>query len=271
MMAKDPENRYQTGGEILKDMLLLRDHLGDASGSMLMPAISLGDLPSPDESLAATTRLMQPQRHWLRWVVAASLAAALVIGAVLGFWKGPALVSWARAKETPAAAPSSAAGDSPLALHSREQALEEVVKQHLTATDKVQISTGLANSQELGLLYFEQDRLDEADNLFTRLEQTKPYHDFGQLGHAMVLAFRNDPSDSNKKFQEWLGDKQQKQQHLRFLRENPQIAQMFLKALHHNKENAADHRLPESLDSFRKSLLTTPRTPGSEKPSGKGP
>ena len=154
----------------------------------------------------------------------------------------------------------------------REQLLKEGVKQHRDPANDTQKITGLGLCLELGSLYLDQWRLDDASVLFTELEGSQKvteYHDFGLLGNGMVLAFQNEPAKSNQKFSQWLGDKKQQRQRLDFLHHNAQISMLFLKALSFNKENQS--KLPEALDSFSKLLLNPPRVSGTGKPDPRVP
>jgi hypothetical protein len=54
---------------------------------------------------------------------------------------------------------------------------------------------------ELGLIYLDHDRLDEAEKLFARLETFKQAREFrmlGQVGRGIVLALRSKARESNK-------------------------------------------------------------------------
>jgi hypothetical protein len=56
------------------------------------------------------------------------------------------------------------------------------------------------------LLYLEEDRLDEAEQLFKRLDEIdRPdaYKWLGRLGQGIVFALRNQPDKSNRTFQDF--------------------------------------------------------------------
>jgi hypothetical protein len=142
---------------------------------------------------------------------------------------------------------------------------------------------GLENALELGLLYLEQWRLDDADRLFTELLENpykvREYTMLGRLGRAMVLAFQNRPAESNKLFLEILGDRlaepekaAERKGQVLF---KPQLRHMIARALDYNAANASpQHPFPPQLELLRRppNPLLNPIAPkkGSEKPAGKG-
>ena len=86
-----------------------------------------------------------------------------------------------------------------------------MVQKYLVPTTHSQMVTGLQHSSELGLYYLEERRLDDADQLFLELRKqdrkaVPAYHFFGRLGHAAVLAFKDDYKASNAEFVKVLGE-----------------------------------------------------------------
>src|SRR5262249_58481491 len=87
MMAKDPQERYQTGRDLLKDLTRLKESLMSAggTGTAAVSGLSLS-MPSPAPTSAPTLTLSR--RGWRRWLPAAlagSLLLALAVGAGLGW------------------------------------------------------------------------------------------------------------------------------------------------------------------------------------------
>src|SRR5205085_9895593 len=129
-----------------------------------------------------------------RWVIGL-FAASLVVAAL-----GGAGYAWHRrqnAEETP-----STNGSMKPKSSGAEQArdrTEEWLDPERAARDP---ADGFKHCLERGLFFLENDRLDEAHALFTRLEafdQKLPdYHALGQLGQAIVQALRNRPEESNE-------------------------------------------------------------------------
>jgi hypothetical protein len=86
----------------------------------------------------------------------------------------------------------------------RENALRTLVEEALSPpAGKAPEAAAFANCMELGLLYLDGDRLDEAEKLFTRLEavpQPPALPLLGQLGKGITLALRNQAKESNALF-----------------------------------------------------------------------
>jgi hypothetical protein len=88
-----------------------------------------------------------------------------------------------------------------------EQALRERAELYLAELDQKKmpenVAAGLGLFLDLGLLYLEEHRLDDADKLFSRLDREsnpRPYYFLGHLGRGIVLALRNKERQSNKLF-----------------------------------------------------------------------
>jgi hypothetical protein len=93
-----------------------------------------------------------------------------------------------------------------------EKLLEEQVKKTANPTkDRDQVRRGLTPRIELGLLYLEQWRLDDADRFYNELanepNQVPAYRFLGRLGHGVVLAFQDQAVESTKVFQELFVEK----------------------------------------------------------------
>src|SRR5205823_4943445 len=71
-------------------------------------------------------------------------------------------------------------------------------------TQPSEVTTGFQHSVELGLYYLKENRLDEADQLFLELAKPErkvvPYRYLGRMGHAIVLAYKDDAAGSNQEF-----------------------------------------------------------------------
>jgi serine/threonine-protein kinase len=273
MMAKDPAARYQTAREILKDLARLRESLSGVTMALpldpevLEPELGVSQALS-SLVVSATAVASARRRRWLPWAVALSLVLAAGGGGVLA---GVLRLGWFRPQPTSPTPLDVRAANDPMSFQQREQVLKLDVEHHLDpGNDNDKIDTGLRLCVELGLLYLGQWRLEEAEEFFAKLErlqQVKPYRDFGQLGRAMVLAFQNRPGESNRLFLELLPDR------LLAARQNIQLRQMVVKALNYNKENATKTEpFPSNLQSLAKALSLPPsRKPGKDKPPGKEP
>jgi eukaryotic-like serine/threonine-protein kinase len=244
MMAKRPEERLQTGREIVRELVRLRDTLVGASGAS--PALTLGPAP-PQASDVVSTQIMPPlsrRRGW-RWLVAASIVVALAGGLFAGwYWRpqpGPIFVE----PQAPA---------NQLALtKAREAELKKLIADSAHPKDTLGAMAGLEHARELGLLYLKERRLDEADQLFTNLatpgQKAAPYRVWGELGHAIVLAFQDRPAESNKQFLKTLvRDKAEKGS--RFWIQTPAVREMMAEALNQNYDNTPK-LFPPMLDRWR--------------------
>jgi serine/threonine-protein kinase len=255
MMAKMPEERYQTCRELLTDLARVRGAIAGVPAGQ--SAADLAQDEAVTVAAAPTTPLSVPgsRRRWLPWLVAASLLLSAL---------GGAGVAWARLKNQAGtqapASPSADVGDVE-ALFSKqkhEQFLRDAVEQYADpGNDATKIRSGVNHIVELGLLYLEQWRLPEADELFTRQMQSSvgQYALLGRLGHAIVLGLQNQTAESNRLFLELVKDKPARKDRLLqalLLLDNPQLAQWVSCALDYNAANATTvPPLPRELTPLR--------------------
>jgi serine/threonine-protein kinase len=254
MMAKKPDDRYQTCRELIRDLARVRDGLSAPSGGQpVMAPVSANATVVPTAS--TVTVVTPPRRRWLVALVAVSLLLSTAGGAGL---------AWARLKKqttAPSVAVSATDVDNVEALFSKqkhEQFLKDVVDSYADpGKDATKIRNGLSHCIELGLLYLEQWRLDEADALFGRLMQSSvdQYVGLGRLGHAIVLGLQNKPAESNRAFLDALKylnwNKARPRQAInRF--ESPQLVQWAARALDYNAANATTEApFPQQLTPLR--------------------
>src|SRR5262249_50601618 len=146
----------------------------------------------------------QPSR-WPRRLLVAALPLAAAAGLAIG---------WVRNQSVPAAAvqaqENNAPGPRPVdPFTEREQALLKVLhEQSGKSFNPLKTATELTCSIELGLLYLsEPEHLHDAELFFkkTSAKQGPQYKALARLGSAMVLAFKDQPEQSNKLFLEILG------------------------------------------------------------------
>jgi len=204
MMAKHPEERYQSAREILRDLAKVRDGiavgLAQANGapSQSQPvALSLSSTSTNGLALAsASFSTTTPSVRWGMWaLVGLAAAAALAAGAVIYVGRHP--TSAAVPVSATSGLPEIRAPEKPVATREREL-LALLDKRDLAPRDVVD------HSIELGLLYVRERRLDEADARFARLEKeqfgrehqslTRKGGIAGRLGHAVVAAYRDVPN-----------------------------------------------------------------------------
>jgi hypothetical protein len=150
------------------------------------------------------------------------------------------------------------------------------VQEHLHPERFVDLATGLKHSVDLGQFYLKERRLDDADRFFKELEtpgkKSYAYHLLSQIGHAAVLAYKDQPQESNKIFVEIAkditqietkpnakelkaivrkdGQRLEKLDAYRLLwKDNAQVREMVARALVQNKENAPGS-FPEALEMY---------------------
>jgi serine/threonine-protein kinase len=286
MMAKDPAQRYQTGRELLRDVLRVRESLSGQTALLAgPPTVAVERLPlagvTPLQSPKVPTQPIPAPRRGSWWIGLGVLAVFLAAG-------GGALFAWnerRRAGPLPAAgvAPADASTVEAICLpQKKERALREAAEQYLGATDKKNaktLATGFLLCLDLGLFYLEEDRLDDAERLFKRLQGRRDlpsYRLLGQLGEGIVLALRNEPKESNKLFREAVhsvfpGPRKGKDRRptplgaaLRGLFDNPQWRYWMTKARWYNARNhLAESDVPHWLKN------NAPLTPGRPGAAGK--
>jgi serine/threonine-protein kinase len=274
MMAKKPEDRYQTCRELLRDLGRLRDSLALTSmGSGVMVATSPLPSPAPTaqavEVELATSRRKRGGLFWTALVT--SLLLALAAGAGLG---------WLRLHSASPAPEGATGGDSvgedPLATSVKhEQFLKEGVKLYANpGGDPEKLKTGLEMCRDLGVLYLDQGHWEEADSFFQELSQDRPnpvpqYVYLGKLGHAVVLGLQSQTEASVKSFVELLPEKQSLHHPLinNVLFKNPKMSMWIAEAMEYNYKNAPD-KFPAGLEKWRKASKS-PAAPPEKSPPGK--
>ncbi|MBP3960159.1 serine/threonine protein kinase [Gemmata sp. G18] len=214
MMAKNPDDRYQSARDVLRDLVKVRDGLTTGTAQF---ALSQGNgkgrsLATAGESTSSLTRAAVPSSghpgaRWGLWLLIACACALAAIGGVLLYG---GLNPSADPAHAPAGANHSGPGlpdvRSPDRLNTtRERELLVVLNTEGTKPDDA-----IKASVELGLLYVRERRLPEANERFERLRgREKEWRDplaartasvAGRLGLAVVLAHENKPEPSNKLF-----------------------------------------------------------------------
>ncbi len=264
MMAKRPEDRYQSCRELLADLARLREALngGRTGGVTTGPLAFSGAVPlvgsesGEPESLGkltgrvpmgATTGapLARPPRRWVPWAVAASVLVAATGGAGFGWVRLHAGTKGASQVATEVVEPRPVPTEA-----EREKFLQTAVQQYLkpsgSAPQEVntQVRLGVDHAIELALFYLDRWKLAEAEELFNKLiaagEKVPQYLRLGRIGHAIVLGLEDKPDESNKLFLEVIGRRGERDRLLQqpWFRQNPKLQLWIARALDHNKENA---------------------------------
>jgi serine/threonine-protein kinase len=258
MMAKRPDDRPQTGREIVKEASRLRDALVGVTAPRSGPVIALEPGPrSPEDSARTQPMATLPGRRRWRWAFVLSLAGAVAIGSLLGW------LNRRGAAAPPPPSPEEASNTLPAKdIKKQEEVLRSGWQMFSTAKENAQERKALDFAVELSLLYLKNRRLAEADQ-FSRelLTQGKPvYRMLGALGQGMVLAFRDQPQESNKRFVKIVESRQGDRHHgfWVFWKNHPPLAEMMAEALNANYVNAPKS-FPAVLNPLRFPPAPTPR------------
>lgn len=216
MMAKRPEDRYQSAKEVLRDIAHIREGLGlgpakTVSTMAVAPTVQtrfeLGSSSPSQEALAAATTLAYPaagsRSHGRTWVVGGlALLALCGIGwAAAGWIGGKPAATVAAGPGLPTAWPAG-----PF-VSARERPWREKFENRNATPDQV-----LHAGVELGLLYAREGKWDAAGEVFASLEKERPermnllqirtlgnpFQMAGLCGKAVVLSLRDKPDESNE-------------------------------------------------------------------------
>jgi tRNA A-37 threonylcarbamoyl transferase component Bud32 len=213
LMAKNPDERYQTGRQLLRDVQKLRNELDTEENEPAIAAAvataekSSAAMPVPRDpafdASAIWIRLRRPAWQWF----AASVVLALASGAAYGwFCRAPDLRP--RADRQPSPTATARWEDVPKKENAEAQyrfatwagqdidaeaAWLAVIHYWTAEADWV-----LVAQMELGKHYLMEHMLDKADGLFG--EMTQAFDDrtrlAGEVGKAMTLSFRDRPGES---------------------------------------------------------------------------
>jgi serine/threonine-protein kinase len=251
MMAKLPAERYQSGKDIIRDVAQLRDGLGGLATGPVSPSMFSTPVAVPATALPPPRESAPPKStRWPTWLAAGGIVLALGAGALFG---------WLRRSTPPDRPPLRGEKpadnlDPPLSPRKeREQLLANELKRHgKTGEAPNQIRAGLTYAMELGVIYLEDWRLDEAKKFFGQFdEEDHPpaYQVLGRLGKAIVLAFQDKPAESNQLFQEFVNRPPAFPRPF-LLRSNRHFRRMIARAVNHNQDNDPTH-FPQQLEFLR--------------------
>jgi serine/threonine-protein kinase len=255
MMAKVPEERFQSPGEVARTIAGLREKLLTASGPVSLSGTDVRIPASPTMHAGMLAAPSMRQRNLRYGLAGLSILLALAIGLAIGWYRNrPVTIPSAPSEPDEAA----------VARKEREKQLVEQVAQDSPAGPP---GNGLAAAADLGLLYLEDRRLAEADQFFKKLcpagNKRCPARLLSQLGQAMVLAFHNRPTESNELFlkvksevdtlKTGTGNADDLKAYEVLLKTSPPAAtfwEMIAQALYHNSVNAQG-QAPKELDPWR--------------------
>ncbi|MGL6075551.1 MAG: serine/threonine-protein kinase [Fimbriiglobus sp.] len=269
MMAKQPEARYQTARDIIRDLAKVQKGLP-------IPAVELSVSQPLSLNTSTSTNTMRPLSTQMNTVGSAMspivptaattspgtwairlLAVALLIPIGFGgWWLYDQTHRPTEAKPIvglPDVRPPS------LIVSQRERELSAKIKERsLSAKDFMEAST------ELGLLYVRDRRLDDAERVFKALEQDRPGpvpkiqgpplpQLVSKFGLGIVLAYRDKAADSNAMIvtAQNLGGRIAQNTLDDFLMRHPDFSEALANALHRNAQNLSLDKLPSNLEWLR--------------------
>jgi serine/threonine-protein kinase len=210
LMAKRPEDRYQSAKDVIRDLATVREGLGLAkSGLTPAPRFELTSSSPSQVALAGAPTLpvlVESGRGWKKWAVGGVLALVLTAGG----WAASTLLGGGKQNgEAEPGLPTKWPAEP--AVTGRERALKELFESRQATPDQF-LDAGV----ELGLLYVKEGRLDEAWEVFGSLEKERqervdrlqrrtyanPFQLAGLCGKAVVLAHRDKPELSDELLQQ---------------------------------------------------------------------
>jgi serine/threonine-protein kinase len=209
-MAKKPEDRYQTAREVLRELTRLADEMRvSIPQGMLAPVDSSATVePIPTARAAMPLARAEVTGRMVGWwrrpagrftPVVLSVLLALIAGCVIGWYRN-------RPIAPPPVDDDAAMARALFSSKEKEKQLQKLVKENYKPHGPLDLKllSGLNAAVDLGLLYLEERQIDQADAFFKELctggEKGCPGRLLSSLGRAMVLAFRDDPAESNRLF-----------------------------------------------------------------------
>jgi serine/threonine protein kinase len=269
MMAKKPDERIQTGREIVRELIRLRDILVGGSGGQRPFIVQTGPMgaePEFDAVLTQSLPVRTPPRTGLRWLAIVSVFLALLGGLAYGWWQ--VHEQPVATQQTPTVEPPPQpkrdlvfADLPPLpdktvnGVNKEEQWLKDAIKKHEGKPDEQKFASKYV--MDLALLHVKEGRLDDAEKEFKKLEADATpkggWKQVGQVGKAIVLAFRDQSRESNKQFVVRF-NKTGKLPVPLWWQTYPALAEMVTRALDRNYANAPEE-FPDELKKFRTPLM----------------
>jgi serine/threonine-protein kinase len=221
MMAKRPEDRFETARDLLREIMRLREGtsaLVPVSSSLQSVDVELVRRSASEGPVAAAVASSATQmadvalpRPWPRWLLLSVATVSIAFAALAGV--ALARVGQPSSRPLPRGVAGENADVDPPSRDD-EPALRRTAEIYISAGAGKDVSVGMSLCSRLAILYLEQHRLDEADKLFARLEnadKVPSYHAFGGLGRSIVLGLQSKPVESNKGFQNVAGNLPQRE------------------------------------------------------------
>ena len=248
MMAKRPEDRYQTARDVIRDLARVQQGLPVATMPVHLSGVDT-------QTVAVATSTAERRRMSGPGIVFAVIG--MVVFAVAGWGLG----EWLAGPDQPVlpASPGLPTSRPPgPVMTAREQELQAVLQSRSARPNEVEEA-----ALELGLLYVHERRLTEAEAMFRDIEQNRfdrPGRKAansatfaGRLGRGIVLALRDRATESNELITSVLvGPPRLQPVRLeKFFVSHPAFAQATADAVDRNAANLGVDRLPDRLEWLR--------------------
>ena len=239
MMAKKPEARYASARELLQDIVRIRQGHGNSTQSMGALAVE-----TPTEATPPPEVPLWKQPVWLAagGILALGMLVFVVVGAAIA-------VAWSQRPDPvvdpepravlPVPVEKKKSAEIPGPSEALKQTVEQVLKENSLKPG------GVDACIELATIYLDQQKTDEAEKLFKRMDDRKApsnYHFVGRLGLAVTEAIHGNDKASHAKFME-LFDSKAKDNRTQilndYLKKNPDFAAWVNEADAHNVRSGA--------------------------------
>lgn len=269
MMAKKPEERYQTAREIVRDLVRLRDLLVGVASPAGGTAISVGtSIPAgtfePSDSVKTQPLAAPPYRPAFGWLLVGVAVLMLIAGGALGLYlnrddrtEGTGLTT-----PGPGSAPENPPSPLPDPRKEQEERLLRNFKPFAGGVSGQEINEAMRAILDLGLFYLEERKLAEAEKFFQDIQTIEmkspfkvklhPFRQLGNLGQAMILAFKGAHEESNQIFLRVIEPRKEIKPGLPLKTpwlSNGPLRRMMAEALRHNKINSPT-TFPLALEPF---------------------
>jgi serine/threonine-protein kinase len=204
LMAKQPADRYQSARELARDIEQLRTQLMGSSGKILLTArTGLRPIAAQTMRVLGQDGSDKARRSLRNILLGFAVVLALAGGMAIGWYR-----HHRRAETTAPPGPDDSARlPFSTAEYEKKRLIECQKYQKYKDSEKELkgILAGLSAYVDLGVLYLGDRRLDDAEKLFNELctennEAGCNGRLLSDLGHGMVLAYRNEPEKSNQRF-----------------------------------------------------------------------
>jgi serine/threonine-protein kinase len=241
MMAKRPEDRYQTAREVQRDLARVRhDAAHPEAVALSLPLDSVADAVP----LAGVSRPPGPTGR--RWALPALLGVAVVVAAA-----GGAGLHWWQARQATTGTAAPGAGepaDRPLPPPSEAEELLRIIREREKHPTKFSHDLIRKESTHRSLLLLRDDP-DQAERFFQELSgpsMPTDYQVLGKLGQALVLSRKGQAEESTRLFDGVLQPSPPRP--LRPARERPELVAVFGSV---ELREAVESALARNLDALK--------------------